>query len=228
MEKLISIANPFTASMYKVKALRLLLILAMVDSKKRIIDLEAGWPGSVGDGRIWSCCTLKNTMNSWISQLPTASLPTGVDANGDEVNEDIPPFILGDSAYPNTRHMVTTYKTTEILSSPVVHELNKRLGRARYHVENAFGILKARFQIFKRPLEYGQEDVRLAITLTSSIFILHNFLIEVHDVVNDSLDPMVENENGGYEDDNYNQEDEDASSRDILLRYMRYIMDVND
>jgi len=53
-------------------------------------------------------------------------------------------------------------------------------------------------------------------------------LIEVHDVVNDSLDPMVENENGGYEDDNYNQEDEDASSRDILLRYMRYIMDVND
>ena len=62
MEKLISIANPFTASMYKVKALRLLLILAMVDSKKRIIDLEAGWPGSVGDGRIWNCSTLKNTM----------------------------------------------------------------------------------------------------------------------------------------------------------------------
>ena len=108
MEKLISIANPFTASMYKVKSFRLSLIFAMVDSKKRIIDLEAGWPGSVGDGRIWSCCTLINTMNAWISQLPTGSLPTGVDANGDEVNEDIPPFILGDSAYPNTRHMVTT------------------------------------------------------------------------------------------------------------------------
>ena len=49
-----------------------------------------------------------------------------------------------------------------------------------------------------------------------------------HDVVNDSLDPMVENENGGYEDDYYNQEDEDTSSRDILLRHMRYIMDIND
>src|SRR5438046_10611766 len=36
MEKLISIANPFTASMYKVKSFRLSLIFAMVDSKKRI------------------------------------------------------------------------------------------------------------------------------------------------------------------------------------------------
>ena len=209
-------------------AVRLLLILAMVDYKKKIIDLEAGWPGSVGDGRIWNSSMLKKTIDAWISKLPTAFLPTGVHANGDEVNEDIPPFILGDSAYPNTRHMVTTYKTTEILSSPVVRELNKKLGGARYHVENAFGILKARFQIFKRPLECAQEDVRLAIALTSSIFILHNFLIEVHDVVNDSLDPEVENRHVRNEDDYYNQEDEDTSSRDILLRHIRYIMDADN
>ena len=88
--------------------------------------------------------------------------------------------------------------------------------------------MKAHFQIFKRPLECGQEDVRLAIALTSSIFILHNFLIEVHDVVNDSLDPIIENEHSGHEDDYYNQEDKDTSSREILLRHMRYIMDVNN
>src|SRR5436190_16670570 len=29
-----------------------------------------------------------------------------------QVLEDIPPFILADSAYSNTKHMVTTFKTT--------------------------------------------------------------------------------------------------------------------
>ena len=112
--------------------------------------------------------------------------------------------------------------------STLSNELNKKLGCARYHIENAFGILKARFQIFKRPLECAQEDVRLAIALTSSIFILHNFLIEVHDVVNDSLDPEVENRHVRNEDDYYNQEDEDTSSWDILLRHIRYIMDADN
>ena len=71
-----------------------------------------------------------------------------------------------------------------MLSSAIVSELNKKLGGARYHVENAFGILKAHFQIFKRQLECAQEDVRLAITLTSSIFIIHNFLIDINDDLN--------------------------------------------
>src|SRR5438046_4106487 len=200
----------------------------MVDFKKRIIDLEVGWPCSIGDWRIWAFSTLKRNHKTWLSQLPTTPLVTGMDPNENEINEDVPPFILGDSAYPNSRHLVTTYKTTEILSSAVVSELNKKLGGARYHIENAFGILKARFQIFKRQLECAQEDVRLAITLTASIFIIHNFLIEVHDVVNDSLYPEIENRHVRNEDDYYNQEDEDTSSRDILLRYIRYIMDADN
>ena len=87
------------------------------------------------------------------------SLATGGHPDGHEISEEIPPLILADSAYSNTRHMVTTYKTTEILASPFVRELNKKLGGARYHVENAFGILKRQFQIFKQALECSHEDV---------------------------------------------------------------------
>ena len=58
---------------------------------------------------------------------------------------------------------------------------NKRLGGARYHVENAFGILKARFQIFNRPLASGSEDLPFTVKLICAIFVLHNFLIDVQD-----------------------------------------------
>src|SRR5579859_236925 len=212
--------------MCKVVALDLELILALVDYRKRIIDVELGWPGSVADGRVWSCSALKKGYKTWLQQVPSLSLVTGVDPNGDEVYEDVPPFILADSAYSNTHHMVTTYKTTEILANPVVQDLNRRLGGARYHVENAFGILKARFQIFKQPLECTHEDIRLAIVLTASLFIIHNFLIDVNDDVTASLDADIDTESqgaGGNNDDDNTGEEEDMATRNILYRHMRYI-----
>ena len=95
--------------------------------------------GSVGDGRIWGCSILKKLYKAWLSPLPAASLPTSMLPNGEEVYEEVPPFILADCAYSNTRNMVTTYKTSEILSGPIVRELNRKLGGPRYHVENALG-----------------------------------------------------------------------------------------
>ena len=93
--------------------------------------------------------------------------------------------------------------------------LNKRLGGVRYHVENAFRIMKNRFQIFHRPLECAVEDIRLAIILTCSIMVLHNFLIDVKDEMsedlnmeNDSYDRREEQVEEGVEDMN----DEDLST----------------
>ena len=101
----------------------------MIDFKKRFNrPWSAGWPGSVGDGRIWRCNTLNKVHNAWLSQLPMMSLPTGNYPKRDEVNEDIPRFIyIYIVAYPNTCHMVSTYRTIELLSSPVIRELNKSL-----------------------------------------------------------------------------------------------------
>lgn len=125
-----------------------LIVLAVVDYKKRFIDVEAGWPGSVGDGRVWRNSALHRRHKEWLSQFACTPLQIGIrEEDGDVISEDIPTFILADSAYPNTKHMVTTFKTTEC-ADPVINALNQKLGGARYHVQNAFGILKARFQIF--------------------------------------------------------------------------------
>ena len=105
-------------------------------------------------------------------------------ATGTDVEENIPAFILGDSAYRNSRHLVTTYKVTECADASVRH-LNFYLSRARYHVEHAFGLLKGRFQIFEKPLRCAAEDYSFCVQLIASICMIHNFLIDSRDAIHE-------------------------------------------
>ena len=125
------------------------------------------------------------------------------------------------------KHMVTTFGTTECNSDPVIAALNRKLGGARYHVENAFAILKSRFQIFARPLQCASHDVRLAVVLTCSTFVLHNFLIDVRDeaewegMVN-AVAEMCHHEdaqNEPHEDNN-----DVLATWNILIRHMHFTL----
>ena len=164
-----------------------------------------------------------------------------VDEDGEYIYEDIPPFILSDSAYSNAKRFVTTFKTTEVTSDHIVCALNKKLGGAGYHVENTFGILKAQFQIFERPLECSLEDIRLAIILVCSTFIIYNFLIDIGDTtdIDEDLVMRVMDEIGldTEREKEYNEliEDDEIDEdvnithnvllRHVLLRHMRYVME---
>jgi DDE superfamily endonuclease len=152
----------------------LLLIEALVDYKKRFLDLEIGWPGSVGDCQIFENSYLNGKYEGELAKLGTTTLTTG-----ENIDEEIPAFILGDSAYRNSRHMVTTYKVTECNANIAIRRLNLELSKARYQVEHAFGLLKGRFQIFEKPLRSASEDLPFSVRLIASICVIHNFLIDV-------------------------------------------------
>jgi DDE superfamily endonuclease len=205
------------------------------------LDVEIGWPGSVADSRIF--------LNSWLGSNyiePLAGLGTTTLLTGDDMEEEIPAFILGDSAYQNSRHLVTTYKTTETNADPHVRRLNARLSKARYFVEHAFGLLKGRFQIFSKPLRSAGEDLPFAVYLIASICVLHNFLIDMCDSVRDAdiLPPEVTERlqqlnldtNGlsgepgdgqGNDPEDSDEEvenlNEDDATRDVLLRHIRFL-----
>jgi len=194
-----------------------------VDFKKRFIDIEAGWPGSVGDSRVFALSYLNGIYEDCLSQFVPTPLATGEEANG-VIYEDIPAFLLGDSAYANSRHFVTTFKVTECDRDDVIAKLNKRLGGARYHVENAFGILKARFQIFNWPLASGSEDLPFTVKLICAIFILHNFLIDVRDESTEvDLNSIDDEGELGFGDPNNdaNVQRVAGTTRDVLLRHLR-------
>jgi hypothetical protein len=207
----------------------------LVDYRKRFLDIEVGWPGSVGDARVFQNLYLGSHYEDVLREYTTMELPSG-----DTTVENIPAFILGDSAYPNTRHLVTTYKVTECDSDPSIRHLNHRLSKARYHVEHAFGLLKGRFQIFAKPLMCASEDFPFTVHLIGSIFVLHNFLIDSQDTLtdNDVLPPeIVEQLQGAelregdmwddiVEDDQGNERGmivSQAPTRKALLRHIKWL-----
>src|SRR5437762_9026096 len=121
------IENRFTASMCKgfIPCCGCILIAALVDYRKRFIDVEVGWPGSVGDGRVFNNSRLSNCLDAWLEDFPKGFVSTG-EADGIIIEEEIPAFIFADSAYGNSKHLVTTFKVNEC-SDFVVAVLNKKL-----------------------------------------------------------------------------------------------------
>jgi hypothetical protein len=54
-----------------------MLIEALVDYKKPFLDLEIGWPGSVGDCRIFENSYLNGVYEKELAKLGTMALTTG-------------------------------------------------------------------------------------------------------------------------------------------------------
>ena len=149
------------------------------------------------------------------------------------INEFVPAFLLGDSAYPNNARIITTFKNMDCARCLITKRLNQKLAGARYYVENAFGICKGRFRILSRALECAMEDITRAITLVAAVCILHNFLIDVRDETDIIPDPRSENETFMTREDGdlIDEQDENnigVTTRDILLRHIRWIEEGED
>jgi hypothetical protein len=104
---------------------------AVVDSKKRFIDLFFGMPGSTNDS-----CTLRGSgLYSNVQQRRILN-----DINGVQ-HEGFSPYLLGNKGYPLLSWLMVPHKDDRPLSK-VERLYNKRLRRGHYVVENAFGLLK--------------------------------------------------------------------------------------
>lgn len=62
----------------------------------------------------------------------------------------IPYHFVGDSAFPLSKFMMRPYAARALTDEKRI--FNYRLSRARRCIENAFGIMAARFRVFLRPI----------------------------------------------------------------------------
>jgi DDE superfamily endonuclease len=155
--------------------------------------LTVGWPGSVEDERVFRNSFLQQNLQRFLGNLPSTPLPTRTSDTSPETQiENVPAFILGDSAYPNRTHIVTTFKNTDCDRSHDIKMLNAKFAKVRYSLGSTFGIFKGRFRLLNRPLESGKDDITRTAYLITAIFVLHNFLIDEHD--DTKIDPVVEPE----------------------------------
>ena len=111
------------SKLYSNKILYCLQMQVVCDNNRKIRDVFIGYPGSVHDARVFRNSPLSNSLGEKCQGF----------------------YILGDSAYPCLRNLLTPYKDTGNLTI-VQRNFNKKLSHCRVLIEHTIGLLKQRFR----------------------------------------------------------------------------------
>ena len=155
-----------------------IILMALVDAKRRFIWASCRFPGNSHDSII-----LQST-NLW-SKITAGQ--TIRDVGKDVEGVSVPPLILGDSAFPFQSWLMKP--NTSAVLTPSQQYFNYRLSRARMIIEDAYGGLKGRWRVLLRKCESTQEEVR---DNTLACIVLHNICIERRETLSRQLDATID------------------------------------
>ena len=133
---------------------------AIVNCDLKFIHVSFGYPGSIHDARVLRLSGLFDLGEN--EQILTSPMKIVSDT-------EIPPLIIGDSAYQLLKWLVKLYPNRRHLP-PDEREFNKKLNPARSVVERAFGMLKGRWRLLLKKVEQQTRTL-------SKLFLLHVFYI---------------------------------------------------
>ncbi|KAF8778418.1 Protein ALP1-like like protein [Argiope bruennichi] len=137
-------------------------LMALVDANLKFLFVDVGTNGRISDGEK---CKLKSALDKNALNIPVANtLPL--------TNTKVPYVIVAGDAFPLSFNIMIPYPGRDLNEKERI--FNYRLSRARRVSENAFGILAARFQIFKQRILTTPMN---ATKIVLSCCALHNFLI---------------------------------------------------
>ncbi|KAJ1525538.1 hypothetical protein ONE63_010343 [Megalurothrips usitatus] len=166
-------APPLTGSKYwNYKSFFSMVLLAICDANYKFTWVDIGQYGSVSDGGVWANTDLAQDLANNEVDLPDpCPLP--------QANTPFPYVFIGDEAFPLTSHMMRPYPRRDLDDDK--HIFNYRLSRARRCIENAFGILTARWRILHQPLCMAPENAE---SVFKALACLHNFVMMGEAMVN--------------------------------------------
>ena len=142
--------------------------MALVDGKGRFLWASCGQPGSCHDSTLLQSTELWNRLHD-ICHLRTVAL-------GDV---RIPSLILGDGAFPFRTFLMKRFSQAHLSNEQKI--FNKKHSSARVSVENAFGVLKARFRVLTKTCESRPDNLTY---ICLSCIVLHNILVSTGEAFN--------------------------------------------
>ncbi|XP_026291311.1 uncharacterized protein LOC113215862 [Frankliniella occidentalis] len=161
---------------YNYKGTNSIVLFAIADAKYKFIVADAGAKGREGDSGVFDRSTFGEMFYNHRLRLPPLVYNKKMDCL-------LPYVFLGDGAFPLDEHLMKPFEPDARDELPGNHALfNYRLSRARRVVENAFGILSARFRILRRTAIVSET---LACNIILSTCALHN----LHLMREDSIPP---------------------------------------
>ena len=152
------------STFYNYKQTCSIVLMAVVDFDYKFTFVDVGCQGRIGDAGVFQNSDFYNAL-----ETNTLNIPGPTQLPGSDV---VSPYVfVADEAFPLKTYMMKPFARRGLNTTERV--FNYRLSRARRIVENAFGILAARFRVFRAPMEVAPEKVK-CIVLAATV--LHNFL----------------------------------------------------
>ena len=149
---------------YNYKGFFSIVLLAVVDAEYKFLYVDIGASGSGSDAGVFSQTELKEALESGNIGLPEPdNLPND--------DQPVPYFIVGDDAFGLQTWMMKPLPHRNMSMEDRI--FNYRLSRARRVVENAFGLLAARFRCLLTTMPQSPDRV---CTITLACCVLHNLL----------------------------------------------------
>lgn len=148
---------------YNYKQFHSMVLMALCDSGYRFTFVDIGSYGGENDAAIFGRTKLFDDFENKTIKIPS---PENIDGT------EYPYVIVGDEIFPLKTWLMKPYGGSNLRHDQQV--FNYRLSRARRTIENAFGILSARWRIFRRPIRANAETVERII---QAVVCLHNYLL---------------------------------------------------
>ena len=159
------------------KKLFSIVLLAVCNSNYEFIMIDIGESGRQSDGGIFA-----NSNNGHVITNDLCDIPDPCKLEGSTF---IAPYVfVADEAFPLRINIIKPYSHNNLSLNEIV--ANYRICRARRTIENTFGIMAARFCIFRRPIVAKVSTVE---SITKACVAMHNYLIQGFKL-SDVLDPI--------------------------------------
>ncbi|XP_067204132.1 putative nuclease HARBI1 isoform X1 [Linepithema humile] len=155
------------STFYNYKGSHSINLLAVCDANYCFTLVDIGGEGRQSDGGIF---THSNFGQRFQQNQMTLPQPRPIESSGPAL-----PFILvADEAFALTHYMMRPYPRSGRLNCQR-KVFNYRLSRARRMIESVFGILAAKWRIYRRPII---ASVSIAVKIVQATVCLHNFVIQ--------------------------------------------------
>lgn len=154
------------STFYSYKGQHSINLLALCDAHYRFTFLDIGAEGRQSDGGVFRKSKLYTALEENTLQIPP---PAAVGAKG----PILPYVIVADEAFSLKSYMMRPYSRSQNLDRRK-RIFNYRLSRARRVIESTFGILVARWKIYRKPIV---ASLTLSERIVQATCCLHNFII---------------------------------------------------
>ncbi|CAN7980448.1 unnamed protein product, partial [Ixodes pacificus] len=149
---------------FNYKGFHSIVLLAGCDASYKFTLVDVGQPGRYSDGGIFRNSEMgQSILSGGLGLPPAGQLP--------QTSTKLPFVFVADEAFPLLTNLMRPYPKKDLKLKPRV--FNYRLSRSRRVIENAFGILVARWRIFRQPIQGSEETLDAIVWACVN---LHNYL----------------------------------------------------